>query len=945
MNLKPWRELITPHKDVLDGTFKQSEFAADLTQVHNGTAPDEYKRPEMFFNRTFITEGMKFLLTSVAQRLSGKGGDPVVQLQTSFGGGKTHALLAVYHLAKREISPEKLSGIPTILDQAGVHQLPSAKIAVIDGNNFSPSKPRVRGGVSVNTLWGEIAWQLLGEPGYDMVSQSDKEGTSPGKETLIELLNEASPCVILLDELVAYVRQMEPGKSYVGGTFESNMSFIQALTEAMKSVSNSLLLASLPESEIELAGPMGKLALDSLEKYFARVESVWKPVATEEAFEIVKRRLFENNVNQNEIEKVCKAYFDFYIENNNKFPADTQTSRYFERLLQSYPIHPEIFDRLYSDWSTLEKFQRTRGVLQYLAIVIHRLWNSENRDPLLMPGSLPLEDANVRSKSVHYLPAGWEAVIESEIDGFRSQAYEIDGKEPRLGAFQAARRVARTVFLGSAPATGTQGARGLPLDHILLGTAQPGQVVAVYEDALKRLRDRLQYMFGDENRVWFDTRPNLRREMESRKNRIDNRDHVVPCLKQFVSSELKGSSSFGGIHVFTPSEDIPDEISGGPRLVVLESHSDFAYSKGNAQVAYDSALSILEKRGDQPRQRRNRLIFLAPDYDSLGRLRESAKTYLAWKSISDDIKDQKLNLDMHNIRQAEQALNDSKNVLKHSVRDCYKWLLNPFEEMTSGRPALKWEVVSVAMGGSNFLSTIEHKLREEEWVIYEWSPIHLSNTLKQWYFKDNQNDVVTRKLLNDFASYLYLPRLASETVLKDTISQGIMSDEFFGYAQGASDNRYIGLKIGSPSSVVIDESSVLVERETALKQWRADMQSQEVNTTSEESVQTQSNGFSANETQGLHSTSSPSADAKLESNKNYFFASKALDVRSPKIDFQSVMEQVFLKLSTRHTTSVGISIEITAKDEGSFDQAFIDEMKRCCEELGFEQSDFTQGNE
>src|SRR5690606_30675673 len=127
------------------------------------------------------------------------------------------------------------------------------------------------------------------------------------------------------------------------------------------------------------------------------------------------------------------------------------------------------------------------------------------------------------------------------------------------------------------------------------------------EDALKRLRDRLQYMFGDENRVWFDTRPNLRREMESRKNRIDNRDHVVPCLKQFVSSDLKGSSSFGGIHVFTPSEDIPDEISGGPRLVVLESHSDFAYSKGNAQIAYDSALSILEKRGDQPRQRRNRL--------------------------------------------------------------------------------------------------------------------------------------------------------------------------------------------------------------------------------------------------------------------------------------------------------------------------------------------------
>lgn len=942
MNLKPWRELITPHKDVLDGTFKQSEFAADLTQVHNGSAPDEYKKPEMFFNRTFITEGMKLLLTSVAQRLSGKGGDPVVQLQTSFGGGKTHALLAVYHLAKQDVSPEKLSGIPTILDQAGVNQLPSAKIAVIDGNNFSPSTPRKRGSTLINTIWGEVAWQLLGEPGYDMVAQSDKEGTSPGKETLIELLKEASPCVILLDELVAYVRQMEPGKSYAGGTFESNMSFIQALTEAMKSIPNSLLLASLPESEIELAGPRGKLALDSLEKYFARIESVWKPVGTEEAFEIVKRRLFENNVNHNEIEKVCKAYFDFYIENNNKFPSETQTSRYYDRLVQSYPIHPEIFDRLYSDWSTLEKFQRTRGVLQYLAIVIHRLWNSENRDSMLMPGSLPLEAANVRSKSIHYLPPGWEAVIESEIDGSRSQAYDVDGKEPRLGAYQAARRVARTVFLGSAPATGAQGVRGLPLDHILLGTAQPGQVIAVYEDALKRLRDRLQYMFGDANRVWFDTRPNLRREMDSRKNRLDNRDDVIPCLKQFVNSELRGSSSFGGIHVFTPSEDIPDEISGGPRLVVLEPQGDFAYSRGNAQIAFESALAILEKRGEQPRQRRNRLIFLAPDYDSLSRLRDCAKIYLAWKSISDDIKEQKLNLDMHNIRQAEQALDESKNVLRHSVRDCYKWLLNPYEEMSSGRPDLKWEVVSIAMGGSNFLSTIEHKLKEEEWVIYEWSPIHLSNVLKQWYFKDSQSDVVTRKLLNDFASYLYLPRLASESVLKDTISQGIMSDEFFGYAQGLSDKRYVGLKIGSPSSVIIDESSVLVEKEVALEQWKQEVQSQTAAPDEGPAGGLQSGGPVP---PGSDSSPLSPQGVALESNKKYFFATKALDARSPKIDFQKVMDEVFLKLSSRHTTSVGISIEITAEDDAAFDQAFIDELKRCCDELGFNQSDFTPGSE
>jgi predicted AAA+ superfamily ATPase len=919
MTLKPWRELITPHKDVLDGTFKQSEFAADLTQVHDGSAPEEYKNPEKFFRRTYVTEGMRLLLDSVARRITGQGGDPVIQLQTSFGGGKTHTLLAVYHLAKREVSPEKMAGIPPILDKAGVGNLPSAKIAIIDGNNISPSKSRKRGSISVNTIWGEIAWQLLGEPGFQIVASADRDGTSPGKESLVELLRKAAPCVILLDELVAFIRQLESGKSYVAGTFESNMSFVQALTEAMKSIPNAILIASLPESEIESAGPMGKLALESLEKYFARVENVWKPVATEEAFEIVKRRLFEPTNNPAEVDRVCRSYFDFYIENNSKFPADTQTSLYHERLLQSYPIHPEVFDRLYSDWSTLDKFQRTRGVLQYLAIVIHKLWSSDNRDPMIMPGAIPLDDVNVRTKSIHYLPQGWEPVIESEIDGQRSIASEIDVKEPRIGVLQAARRVARTVFFGSAPSASVQGARGLSLDHILLGAVLPGQTVGVYEDALKRLRDRLQYLFSDGNRYWFDTRPNLRREMESRKNRLDGRDHVIPCLREVVGTELKGSSSFGGVHVFTPSADIPDEIGTGPRLVVLEPESSAAYSKANMAAVTGAALKILEKRGEQPRQRRNRIVFLAADYDSLARLRENAKTFLAWKSINEDIEEEKLNLDMHNIKQALQALDQSKKVLSQSIRDTYKWLLNPYEEFSGGGvPLMKWEATSIASIGSSYISAVEGKLKDEEWVIYEWSPIHLSNVLKQWYFKDGQCEVVSKKLLNDFASYLYFPRIASEAVLKTAISQGVMADDFFGFALGKSGDRYSGLTIGSPAQVIVDETSLLVEKEAAIKQRNSERH-------------IAPSVFGVKDDVIFTDDSKPTAGASAgavgkSTKKTFFFATKELNVRSPKIDFNDVMEKVFLHLSSRATTSVGISIEITATDEAGFDQQFVEEL-------------------
>jgi predicted AAA+ superfamily ATPase len=446
MSLKPWREIARPHKDVLEGTFKQSEFAADISLVAAGNATPEYQDAEKFFARTFITEGMRLLLISVAQRLAGQGGDPVIQLQTAFGGGKTHTLLAVYHLASRQVPADRLAGIPPILDEAGIASLPTARVAVIDGIKLAPSQPRHHDGLTVNTLWGELAWQLLSTDGYAMVADADRDGTSPGKETLIELIGKAAPCVILVDELLAFVRQLEIGQQFKAGTFDSNITFVQALTEAMKAVPDAILLASLPESELEVGGAMGQRALNSLEKYFARIESVWKPVAAEEAFEIVRRRLFDTVGDANARDQVCRAFADFYREHGDKFPNDTQANGYYERLRQSYPIHPEIFDRLYEDWSTLDKFQRTRGVLQYMAIVIHRLWNSDNRDPLILPGSLPLDDSTVRNKSIHYLPQGWEPVLEREVDGPRSDPFEIDGRDTRFGSVQAARRAARTIF-------------------------------------------------------------------------------------------------------------------------------------------------------------------------------------------------------------------------------------------------------------------------------------------------------------------------------------------------------------------------------------------------------------------------------------------------------------------------------------------------------------------
>ena len=280
--MKPWREIIVPHVDVLNGTFQQSEFAADLTAVRSGKATPEYGDAKAFYERTFITEGMGRLLSQVAQRLNGKGGEPVIQLQTAFGGGKTHTMLAVYHLASRQCPLGELAGIPALLDHVGLMDVPQAQIAVLDGTAHAPGQPWKHGKQAIRTLWGELAWQLGKAEGLAMVQEADANGTSPGKDVLIELLARFAPCVVLLDELVVYIRQFVESQPLSGGTYDSNLSFIQSLTEAVKLVPNAVVLASLPESDNQAGGPRGIAALKALEAVFNRVQALWKTVAPEE---------------------------------------------------------------------------------------------------------------------------------------------------------------------------------------------------------------------------------------------------------------------------------------------------------------------------------------------------------------------------------------------------------------------------------------------------------------------------------------------------------------------------------------------------------------------------------------------------------------------------------------------------------------------------------------
>lgn len=925
--MKPWREIAVPHQDVLEGTFQQSEFAADITAVNTGKASREYQDAVAFFERTFITQGMALLLTQVAQRLAGKGGEPVVQLQTAFGGGKTHTMLAVYHLATRKCALSELAGIPALIDRAGLMDVPQARVAVLDGTAHAPGQPWKRGQQTIKTLWGELAWQLGGTDGFKLVAESDATGTSPGKDVLRQLLEQSAPCVVLIDELVAYVRQFADSQPISGGTYDSNLSFLQSLTEAAKLAPRAIVLASLPESELEAGSQRGIAALSALEKTFGRVQAIWKPVATEEAFEIVRRRLFEPVRDEKAREVVCRAFADAYVSEGAKLPAETQERRYYERLLQAYPIHPEVFDRLYEDWTTIDGFQRTRGVLKLMAKVIYRLWKDDNKDLMILPASLPLHDGSSRNELTYYLPAGWDAVIERDIDGDRAETIELESKEPRFGQIGAARRIARTIFLGSAPSSVATkvAARGLDRARIVLGCLQPGQPSSVYVDALGRLADRLHYLNAsgdksqDATRFWFDTRANLRREMEDRKRRFDEKTEVRGKIADALKKTVGNVSFFDGVHVFTPHADVPDDTA--LRLVVLP--PERWYAREETRPAFDAVFDVVTKNGAKPRYRSNRILFLASDHGSLSRLIDAARVALAWSSIVEDIKEGRLNIDLLQKNQAEKEQKAAEEVLPRAAREAYKWLLCPSQDSpTDPKPAV--EAFALATSGGTISAEIERVCSDNELVISAWSPIHLRTKLRELYWKGGQSTANAATFFEDTLRYLYMPRLRSREVLAKAIRAGSSSMDFFGTAYGEKNGKFDGFSFGA-GNVDFDDTLILIDPEVAKSIEDANQTQQPLTTQTAHdpkypmSEPTVSNGV---QDSGGHTFVSAPSKAKM------FYATADIPSATAKMHLVQLADELVAVLRSDPNANVRVVVEVSAE----FPDGASDSLKRAVSE-------------
>ncbi len=929
-NLKPWREVVMPHKDVASGRYQQAEFAADLWQVRLGEGTAEYRDPVEFFRRTYLTESLKRMLVGAVRRLAGEGADPVVQLQTNFGGGKTHSMLALYHLFSG-ITPTELPGIDAVMQEAGTAVLPTVRRVVLVGNRISPGNPITKpDGTVVSTLWGELAWQLgyaaggAGEAkkAFDRLAADDKRATSPG-DVLRELFVEYGPCLILIDEWVAYARQLHDQSDLPAGSFETQFTFAQVLTESVKLAKNCLLVISLPASDttgsphtqtddVEVGGQRGREALDRLRNVVGRVESSWRPASAEEGFEIVRRRLFEPLADAAQFKDrdvVARAFADFYRTQQAEFPSDCRDADYEKRIKAAYPIHPEIFDRLYTDWSTLVKFQRTRGVLRLMAAVIHSLWEKGDKNPLIMPANIAIDDTRVQSELTRYLSDNWAPVIEKDVDGPNSLPLRIDGEVPNLGKFAACRRVARTIYLGSAPLA-KAAHRGLEDRQVKLGCVMPGESPSVFGDALRRLAGAATYLYQDGPRYWYSTQPTVTKLAEDRAEQFKrDPDKVMHELDGRLRRDLERKGDFSRIHPLPQSgQDVPDDLDA--RLVVLGINHPYGKEPGSA--AELAAKAILESRGNTPRHYRNTLVFLAADKIRLQDLDEATRKYLAWESILTEKGDKGLNLDPQQVKQAETQKVAADGAITARLPETYQWLLVPVQP----KPQDAITCQAMRLSGQDALAVrASKKLKNDELLITVFAATRLRMELDQiplW----RGNHVTIKQLAEDFASFIYLPRLKDSSVLIGAVRQGLPSllwmQETFAFADSHDENagRYRGLRCGEDVYLADGETQgLLVKPDIACKQMDEEKSRQPVGGTTAGPA-TGGEGTTTTEP-GAGPTGTPSAPPAAPKLKR-FHGTVTLDPTRVGRDASRIADEVIAHLSGLVGAKVTVTLEVEA---------------------------------
>jgi len=612
--MQAWFNNVKPHKDIQDGHLDESIFAANLAEVASGKGREIYTSPEMFFQKTYFTAGLKNIAKRVVQGLNGgqDADNRVISLQTGFGGGKTHTLISIFHLAKWGKKATNSEYTKELLQTTGEPKFDTAHIAVFTNTTNDPAQGRKVDGITIKTLWGELAYQLGGAAAYELVRVNDEKQIAP-KGLFKKVLEQCKPCLILIDELADYCVSASAVKVEASNLSDQTVSFMQELTEAVTGTDNCVLIATLPASAQELAAsPISSQILTALENRITRVGANMKPVEDDEIFEVVRRRLFEDLGSADKIEKVISAYTVLYQSLFSEIPPYAVKSEYKEKLKKSYPFHPELIDMFRLRWASNPFFQRTRGVLRILAAIVSDLWKRQNSltgsQYLIHTSDVVLANVEALTSQITILNgASWDSVINADVSGTSSNAFRIDNDVKELGKYNISQGIAATVLLGTFGSKGQN--KGVGIDEIKLCMVKPeGFNHNDINGAIDRMEGNAHYLYYSstgQKRFWFDTTPNVNILINQAKGDIKNPDIIAEILKR-VTEKSRGIQLFNTL--VNPSEDIPEQMK--PTLVILSPKylanpnevngttkpiiEKLATKKGNSEMAF---LSVFDETG------------------------------------------------------------------------------------------------------------------------------------------------------------------------------------------------------------------------------------------------------------------------------------------------------------------------------------------------------------
>ena len=930
-HLRPWREVCEPHPDVLEARFSDAEFAANLALVDQGEGSEEYTDPAAFFRITYATEGLRRVLAATIARLAGEGGDPVIGLQTNFGGGKTHTMLALYHLAgaaEAGYRPQELDGMAPIFAAAGVETLDQVNRAVFVGTHKGAAEAmHVEGGREVRTLWGYLAFRLGGWEAVGTIADSEEAGTNPGSERLIPILRSAAPCLILMDEVVAFARQLR------GIQYDAFHAFVQSLTEAAAAVDGAVVVGSLPESGAEVGDEQGRDALQRLEKIFGRVQSAWTPASGAETFEIVRRRQFQplDEAGEKVRDDTIRAFRKLYRDHRADFPPEVREPAYEEEMRRAYPLHPEVLRRFSGDWSVLDKFQRTRGILKIMASAVYALWSGESAAPLITPALLPFRDAKVRTALLEPLNRAFGPILQSEVDGDQSLTARIESQRPRFSRSKAARQAARAVFFATAPRAGTGGA-GMTGTEIRLACAQPGDQIAIFGEALQEIASRSAHLYRDGDSYWFSPQATLNKLAADRARDVSD-EYADQRIVELLRDEQRGRAGFPRVHA-APDNPTDIEDRRATALVVLPPSAPHDASSGAESKAVMEVIETVERRGSGQRRYRNALVFAAADASTVETARENARRERAWQSILDD-EDLMENQTGAQVRDAQTQAERSRQSLLQSVRSAWVHVLypDPPDDADGGAGYVVRSSRLVNRGGAKPIpEAVWDKANSDDTVLDAIGPDNLTKELERVWPSERPH-LAIEDIRDWFASYVYLPRLRDDAAL-DGALQKLVEDLAHPYAFAASFDEDAGTYGDAVDGRALLPGTLgdgLVVRREAIP------------TPSDDPAKS---GESA-ELDGEKPRPSGSEDpAPAAPRPKRFFASLSVDPERAGLDVARIMDGLLVELTRAPGSSIALTLEIQGsggqdgypEDVVETVKANARDLKLNDDDLGFEES-------